>query len=54
MGEVQVKFEGHVVARAPLALTENLDAAGWKWKMQESVRHTGQWLRRSKQVEQTG
>jgi D-alanyl-D-alanine carboxypeptidase (penicillin-binding protein 5/6) len=53
MGEVQVKLDGRVLASTPLALTDSLTAAGWKWKLQESVRRTGIGLRRSRQLEQT-
>jgi D-alanyl-D-alanine carboxypeptidase (penicillin-binding protein 5/6) len=51
VGEVHVRLNGRVLAKAPLALTEKLDAAGWRWKMQQSVRRTGEWLRRTKQIE---
>lgn len=54
VGEVQVKLGDRVLAKGPLALTDNLDAASWRWKMQQTVKRTGLMLRRSKQVEQGG
>jgi D-alanyl-D-alanine carboxypeptidase (penicillin-binding protein 5/6) len=48
IGTVQVRLNGRTLSSAPLMVPEELDVAGWKWKMQDSVRRSGERLRRSR------
>jgi serine-type D-Ala-D-Ala carboxypeptidase (penicillin-binding protein 5/6) len=37
LGEVRVELDGIVLATSPLALTQPLEAAGWRWKITRTV-----------------
>ena len=37
LGEVRVELDGVVLATSPLALTQSLEAAGWRWKITRTV-----------------
>ncbi len=49
LGQAQVVLNGRTLSTVPLTVPTRLEAAGWKWKLQQSVRRAGA-LRRTKEA----